>query len=80
MGKSKKLIVPTLTPRNPFVVAAKRRRAGSHRPSQKAERQQHARELRQQLKKTKSPVDDDGAFLLSDSMCLTHRCQRHRID
>ena len=79
MGKSKKLIVPTLTPRNPFVIAAKRRRAGSHRPSQKAERQQHARELRQQLKKTKSPVDDDGAFLLSDSMCLKVSTTPHRL-
>ena len=57
---TKKLIVPTLPPRNPFVAAAKLRHAGSHRPSQKAERQKQQRELRdtcQQLAK-KIPVDD----------------------
>ena len=63
MSKPKKLIVPSSVPRNPFVAVAKLRRAGSHRPSQKAKRQQQARELNQQLKKIKSPVDDDGAFL-----------------
>ncbi|AXF86125.1 hypothetical protein DTO96_101866 [Ephemeroptericola cinctiostellae] len=63
MGKPKKFIIPASVPRNPLVAAAKLRRAGSHRPSQKAERQQQARALRQQLKKIKSPVDDDGAFL-----------------
>ena len=72
MGKSKKLIVPTLKPRNPLVAAVKLRRAGSHRPSQKAERQQQGRELRQQLKKIKSPIDDDGAFFI-DSQRLTQR-------
>ena len=70
MSKPKKLIVPASAPRNPLVAAAKMRRAGSHRPSQKSERQQQARALRQQLKKIKSPVDDDGAFLSGHCISL----------
>lgn len=61
MAKTKKLIVPQSTPRNPFVAAAKLRRAGSHRASQKSERQQAAQALRKQLAKIKAP-SDDGAF------------------
>ena len=76
MGKPKKFIIPASVPRNPLVAAAKLRRAGSHRPSQKAERQQQARALRQQLKKIKSPVDDDGAFL-SGSLHLTTQMPRN---
>lgn len=79
MSNPKKLIVPTVAPRNPFVVAAKRRHAGSHRPSQKVERQQHARELHQQLKKTRSPVDDNGASL-SDSLHLTPQMLENSTD
>jgi hypothetical protein len=43
-----KLIVPTLNPRNPFVMLARKRSAGSHRKSNKAlrklERQNYALE------------------------------------
>ncbi len=44
-----KLIVNTTKPRNPFVAAAMRRAAGSHRPCTSARRQQAQRELRQEL-------------------------------
>jgi hypothetical protein len=44
-----KLIVNTQKPRNPFVAAAMRRAAGSHRPCTSARRQQAQRELRQEL-------------------------------
>lgn len=43
--KNKKWIVPTLPPRNPFVVAAKNRKAGSHRPTHKSVRAQQKKEL-----------------------------------
>jgi hypothetical protein len=44
-----KLIVNTPKPRNPFVAAAMRRTAGSHRACTSARRQQNKRELRQEL-------------------------------
>jgi hypothetical protein len=44
-----KLIVTAAKPRNPFVAAAMRRVAGSHRPCTSARRQQAKRELRQEL-------------------------------
>ncbi|MFO1264928.1 MAG: hypothetical protein U1E84_16630 [Rhodoferax sp.] len=36
-------------PRNPFVAPALQRKAGSHQPNQKQERQRHQRELRQSI-------------------------------
>jgi hypothetical protein len=44
-----RLIAPK--PRNPFVAAAMRRVAGSHRPGKSARRQQAQRELRQELER-----------------------------
>jgi hypothetical protein len=44
-----KLIVNTPKPRNPFVAAAMRRSAGSHRAGTSAQRQHNKRELRQEL-------------------------------
>ena len=41
-----KFTVKTIKPRNPLVAASRMRRAGSHRPSPAACRQQAARELR----------------------------------
>jgi hypothetical protein len=46
------LIAPK--PRNPFVVAAMRRSAGSHRSGAGAGRQQAQRELRQELARSRS--------------------------
>jgi hypothetical protein len=45
------LIAPK--PRNPFVAAAMRRVAGSHRPAKSAVRQQAQRELRQELDRSR---------------------------
>ena len=36
-------------PRNPFAVAARRRRAGSHRPPERASRQDARRAIRHEL-------------------------------
>lgn len=44
-----KLILKTLKPRNPFVVASLRRRAGAHRPGAGARRQQAERAVRQEV-------------------------------
>jgi hypothetical protein len=46
-----KLIVKNPKPRNPFVVAAMRRAAGSHRPCAGARRQQAERALRQEVER-----------------------------
>lgn len=64
MAKAKKLIIPPSTPRNPLVTAAKLRRAGSHRSSQKAERQQASQALRKQLPKINPSSDDEGFCIL----------------
>jgi hypothetical protein len=48
-----KLIVNTPKPRNPFVAAALRRAAGSHRQGASARRQQAQRELRQELERSR---------------------------
>ena len=45
-----KFTAKTAKPRNPFVMAAVRRVAGSHRRGAGASRQQHQRDLRQEIK------------------------------
>jgi len=44
-----KLTLHTPKPRNPFVAAAARRPAGSHRPGRKADRQHGRHDVRRQL-------------------------------
>ena len=44
-----KIAVKTAKPRNPFVMAAARRAAGTHRQGTGAQRQQDQRSLRQEL-------------------------------
>jgi hypothetical protein len=46
-----KITVKTAKPRNPFVMAAARRNAGSHRPANAARRQQDQRSLRLELQR-----------------------------
>ncbi len=46
-----KITVKTAKPRNPFVMAAARRAAGSHRPDTGARRQQDQRTLRLELQR-----------------------------
>jgi acetylornithine deacetylase/succinyl-diaminopimelate desuccinylase-like protein len=46
-----KMTIKTTKPRNPFVVAALRRGAGSHRPGPGARRLRAARELRQEIER-----------------------------
>lgn len=48
-----KLSLKTPKPRNPFVAASLRRKAGAHRPSAGARRQQAARALRHEV----NPLD-----------------------
>lgn len=45
-----KLRVAAPKPRNPLVAPAAQRKAGSHRKSKSAERQQHKRALKNELK------------------------------
>lgn len=49
-ARKHKLRIPTPKPRNPLVPAAVQRKAGAHRKSRSAERQQSKRELEQRLK------------------------------
>lgn len=44
-----KITVTTLKPRNPLVTPALRRRAGSHRPDGRTQRQQAGRALQREL-------------------------------
>jgi hypothetical protein len=44
-----KITVTTLKPRNRFVAPARFRQAGSHQPSDRAQRQRAARALRREL-------------------------------
>jgi hypothetical protein len=46
-----KLTLSIRKPRNPFVVAARQRAAGSHRPSGGSARQQAARSLRHEVER-----------------------------
>jgi hypothetical protein len=48
-------IARTFKPRNPFAVAASRRRAGSHRPGVGALRRRMQRELRRELQQERHP-------------------------
>lgn len=49
-----KLTLPsTAKPRNPFVAAAMRRKAGSHQPGAGARRQQAGRDLRREIDRLK---------------------------
>ncbi|MEF7615019.1 hypothetical protein V4F39_13945 [Aquincola sp. MAHUQ-54] len=50
-----KITLPSLPPRNPFATAARRRRAGVHRPGTGAVRQQARRELRRDLDSLRPP-------------------------
>lgn len=49
------LIIPASRPRNPFVAAAMRRKAGAHRASRATERQRAQRELRRELRPEHPP-------------------------
>ena len=44
-----KFTITAAKPRNPFAIAARSRRAGSHRPIRGGVRQQHATALRREL-------------------------------
>lgn len=50
-----KTTIPASRPRNPLVAAARLRRAGAHRPTGGALRQQAGRELRRDLERSSEP-------------------------
>lgn len=50
-----RLTLPNRRPRNPFVAAAMRRKAGSHRATRATERQQAERALRRELRPEHPP-------------------------
>ncbi len=50
-----KITVPHRPPRNPLVAAAHFRRAGSHRPGGRTQRQQGGRSLMRELRRLEPP-------------------------
>lgn len=51
-ARKRKLRIPAPKPRNPLVAPAQQRKAGKHRKSQAATRQQAQRELRDSLRRS----------------------------
>lgn len=51
-----KITLNPLKPRNPLVTPALRRRAGSHRPSGRSQRQQAGRSLQRELSSIAGPI------------------------